>query len=106
VRRVLAGLVDGDRVHLLAQEPLERPVPAGELRPLVAGERVGVDEPDAESSEEQVAQEPGPLPLGLARSLGHLAGTADLVAGVNGLGHDALARSACRPKGCGGLSIL
>jgi hypothetical protein len=63
------------RVHLLAQESLE---PAEELAPALLlfriRLRVRVQEPQLQASQEQLANERGSGPRGLARSLGHGAG--------------------------------
>jgi hypothetical protein len=70
---ILAGAVDLDRVHLLAQELREGVVERAELRPLGAGHRERVDQIEAEIPQEQLAHEARVLPRLLTRRFGDLA---------------------------------
>jgi len=72
--RVLAGLVDDDRIDLLAQERREPVVERPELRPPFARRREGMDVLEEEVAEEQLAQERPPCPLLLAGLLRDLSG--------------------------------
>src|SRR5262249_31010071 len=71
---VLTGLVDGDRVDLLAQEAVEVVVELPELRAFLRSRREGMDVVEKEVPEEELAQEGPPRPLLLAGLLGDLPG--------------------------------
>ena len=71
--RVLARCVDLDRVHLVAQELAHPVVEARELRAVLGGQGIGMDEVEAEAAQEQLAQEARLGPFGLARGFGDLA---------------------------------
>ena len=69
VRWILGGLVDGHRIDLLAHERPQLVVEAGELGPVGAARRKGMDEVELEVAEKQVANEAAPFPFLLARLL-------------------------------------
>jgi hypothetical protein len=103
VRWVLTRLVDGGGIDVVDEEP---PQLAGELlkrRPFLPGAREGVNEIELKLAEKEVAQEPLPLPFGLARLLGNLTGLglgADV--GLSGRRHD----SPRSPRSLNAVSVV
>src|SRR5947199_5769682 len=70
---VLAGVIDRRRIDLLPQERLQLVVEAGEFGPVCTAQRKGMDDVELEVAEEEIAEEPAPFPLLLARLLRELA---------------------------------
>ncbi len=81
---IFAGPIDLRGVDFVLEEGLELLVELAEFGTLVAGERVGMDEVEAEVAEEEFLDEARVLPLRLSSRLRDLAGfkLADVLAGV------------------------